>query len=114
MNGATGADQPDEAADEDRLAAVAVEEALDLLQPLLGDLDRGPWRSRNSRPSRRPRKKLVMSPATAQTQTIAISATMSISPWPATTPPTSIAVSPGATSPTNAPVSRKASTPTSR
>ena len=33
------ADEPDEAADEDRRAAVAVEEALDLLQPGLGDLD---------------------------------------------------------------------------
>ena len=40
-NGAIGADEADEAPDEDRLAAVAVEERLDLLQPLLGDLHRG-------------------------------------------------------------------------
>ena len=58
-------------------------------------------------------KKLVVSPSTAQIQTIPISGSRSISPWPAITPPAITTVSPGATSPTNAPVSRKAITPTS-
>ena len=35
-------DQPDEAADQDRLAAVALEVGLDLLEPLLGDLEARP------------------------------------------------------------------------
>ena len=39
MNGSDRADDADEAPDEDRLAAVLVEEALDLLQALLGDVD---------------------------------------------------------------------------
>ena len=47
--------------------------------------------------------------ATQQAQTIAISASSEISPWPATRPPTITAVSPGATKPRNAPVSRNAS-----
>ena len=58
-------------------------------------------------------KKLVVSPAQAENQTIAITV-MSIAPWPATAPPSSITVSPGTTRPTKAPVSRKAKTPTSR
>ena len=55
-------------------------------------------------------KKLVVSPSTAQIQTMPISGSRSISPCPAITPPTITIVSPGATSPTNAPVSRKAAT----
>ena len=58
-------------------------------------------------------KKLVVSPRIAQIQTIAISGSSEIVPWPAITPPAITTVSPGATSPTKAPVSRKAITPTS-
>ena len=54
-------------------------------------------------------KKLVVSPAQAQNQTIAIVITIDVSPWPATAPPRITAVSPGKTSPTKAPVSRNAS-----
>ena len=53
-----------------------------------------------------------MSPATAQAQTSPISMPMSISPWPATTPPTITTVSPGPMRPTKAPVSRNANAPT--
>jgi hypothetical protein len=74
----------------------------------------GPWRTRKARPRRRPSQRLVRSPATAAVHAIAISRTTSISPWPATSPPTSMIVSPGAISPTNAPVSKKAITPTSK
>ncbi len=72
-----------------------------------------PWRSRKRRPSRRPMKKLVLSPTTAQAQTTPISGSSWISPWPAITPPAITTVSPGAMRPTKAPVSRKANTPTS-
>ena len=71
-------------------------------------LTSGPCVSRNLRPSRRPMKKLAVSPSTAQIHTRPIRGKMSISPWPAITPPAITTVSPGATSPTNAPVSRKA------
>ena len=59
-------------------------------------------------------KKLVVSPAQAQNQTIAIVITIEVSPWPATAPPRMTAVSPGKIRPTKAPVSRNASSPTSR
>ena len=54
-------------------------------------------------------QKLVVSPAQAQNQTIAIVITIDVSPCPATAPPRITAVSPGKTSPMKAPVSRKAS-----
>ena len=58
---------------------------------------RGPCFSRKRRPSRRPMKKLVVSPSTAQVQTRPISGRRSISPCPAITPPAMTTVSPGAT-----------------
>jgi hypothetical protein len=73
----------------------------------------GPCFSRNLRPRRRPRKKLIVSPAKVQNQTSGISTQMEISPWPAITPPSSTVNSPGAMRPTKAPVSRKAIAPTS-
>ena len=76
-------------------------------------LKRGPCFSRKRRPSRLPMKKLVVSPSTADSQTIPIRGSRSIVPCPATTPAAMTIVSPGATSPTNAPVSRKAATATS-
>ena len=75
---------------------------------------RAPCRTMKSRPSRRPSAYDVTSPSTAQVQTIAISSSSEISPWPATSPPTITVVSPGAIRPMNAPVSRNASTPTAR
>ena len=80
------ADEADEAADQDRLAAVPVEVALHLLEPLLRDLDARAVLVEERRPSRRPMKKLVVSPSTAQSQTSPISGSRSISPWPAITP----------------------------
>ena len=74
----------------------------------------GPCVRMKLRPSRRPMKKLVVSPRKAHAQTIPMRIVSEISPWPAITPPTITTVSPGATRPTNAPVSRKASSPTSR
>ena len=72
--GREGADEADEAADEDRLAAVAGEVVLDLFEALVADAERaGRGASTNSRPSRRPMKKLVVSPAQAENQAIAIS-----------------------------------------
>ena len=55
----------------------------------------------------------MRSPATAHAQTIPMSVTTLIWPWPATRPPSSIAVSPGAIRPMNAPVSKNARAPTS-
>ena len=54
-----------------------------------------PCLTMKARPSRRPRKKLVRSPATAHAQTTAIIVRTSTWPWPATRPPSSSAVSPG-------------------
>ena len=57
-------------------------------------------------------KKLVVSPRTADNQTIPMSGSREIVPCPATTPAAMTIVSPGATRPTNAPVSRNAATAT--
>src|SRR4051812_44867981 len=75
--------------------------------------NRGPRRSRNGRPSRRPSRKLARSPSAAALQATAIITGSETSPWAATTPPSTSAVSPGAISPTNAPVSRNAMPATS-
>ena len=103
--------QPDEAADQDRLAAVAVEVALDLLEPLLGDLEARAVLARGSgvRAACRCRSSWCRR-ARRRAQTMPISGSSWISPWPAITPPAMTIVSPGATRPTNAPVSRKAAT----
>ena len=78
------------------VAAAALEELLDLLQALLGDLhalavadEEGAAEPAAERVGRdgRPRRRT--------THTIAISTNSEISPWPATTPPTITVVSPG-------------------
>ena len=102
--------QADEAPDQDRLARRGARSTPRPARSARGVIRTfGPCRRTKSRPSRRPMKKLVVSPAQAQNQTIAIVITIDVSPWPATAPPRITAVSPGNTSPTKAPVSRKAS-----
>ena len=71
--GSEGADEADEAADEDRFAAVAGEEVLHLVEALVGEAEARAVLIRKSRPRRRPRKKLVTSPAQAIVQASAIS-----------------------------------------
>ena len=72
----------------------------------------GPCRITKPRPSRWPSRKLTVSPAQAQNQTMASIRTTEFSPWPASAPPMITAVSPGKTRPTKAPVSANASRPT--
>ena len=90
------ADEPDEAADQDRLAAVPVEVPLHLLEPLVRDLHaravlleeargRAGGRCRSSWCRRAPRR----------SRRSPISGSSSISPWPAITPPAITIVSPG-------------------
>ena len=90
------ADEADEAADQHGLAAVAVEVAPRPSRASPASIRTfGPCLTRNARPSLWPRKKLALSPSTQQNQARPISGTMSISPWPATTPPMITVNSPG-------------------
>ena len=106
--------EPGEAAEEQRLAAVACEEALDAREPRGTEADAGAMALEERPPEPAPEQQARESPATARRHASAIRASSDASPRSAATPPASSASSPWMTNPTSAVVSRNTSATTAR